>query len=269
MFNHCCIFNFNTAVQHEDFVKPNIHEDIVEHLGNASSGFLNGNDVKYCDLNILPPLPGGQMTQPDANVNNFINSGWFLDSHSTRLSHNFDYYNVLGSESTTLPCESILDSQFYISQGMGHVGSLHNTFGYFNHSPLVVSANVPNSSISANILDYVDFNKKFSGAPNFIAKLAPVASHINVQKFRELGQGFHDQQIFDLIQYGFPLDLDKPNFIPNSAVTNHGSALQFPAAVEKYLSEEINLGSILGPFEDPPFPGSSLQSTFDCSKRGG
>jgi hypothetical protein len=43
--------------------------------------------------------------------------------------------------------------------------------------------------------------------------------------------------ILDLIQYGFPLDLDKTSFIPNLAVTNHGSALQFPAAVDKYLSE--------------------------------
>jgi hypothetical protein len=72
--------------------------------------------------------------------------------------------------------------------------------------------------------------------------------------FRALGKGFHDQQIFDLIQYGFPLDLDKPNFIPNSVVSNHGSALQFLIEVDNYLMEEISLGSILGPFEDSRFP---------------
>jgi hypothetical protein len=101
-----------------------------------------------------------------------------------------------------------------------------------------------------------------------LAKLAPVASHINVHLFRQLGQGFHDQQIFDLIQYGFPLDLDKSNFIPNSAVVNHGSALNFPSEVDNYLSEEIKLGSILGPFEDSPFPDLHCSPLMTAPKDG-
>jgi hypothetical protein len=96
---------------------------------------------------------------------------------------------------------------------MGNFAHLHNSFGYFNSSTLFVSSNVSADFISANIEEHVNFNNNFSGEPNVLAKLAPVASHINVQLFRQLGQGFHDQQIFDLIQYGFPLDLDKPNFI--------------------------------------------------------
>jgi hypothetical protein len=79
-----------------------------------------------------------------------------------------------------------------------------------------------------------------------------VASHINIKLFGELLQGFHDPQILDLIQYGFPRDLDK--FILTLAVTNHGSAIHFPAQVNNYLSEEIQFGAILGPFSDPPFP---------------
>jgi hypothetical protein len=93
----------------------------------------------------------------------------------------------------------------------------------------------------------------FNGIPNFISKTVPLASHINIKLFGELLQGFYDTQIIDLIQYGFPLDLDKSSFIPNLAVTDHGSALQFPAAVDNYLSEEINFGAILGPFPDQPF----------------
>jgi hypothetical protein len=81
-----------------------------------------------------------------------------------------------------------------------------------------------------------------------------VASHINFKLLGELSQGFHDPQILDLIQYGFPLDLDKSSFLPNLAVTNHGSSLQFPAEVSTYFREEISFGSILGPFPDPPFP---------------
>jgi hypothetical protein len=65
--------------------------------------------------------------------------------------------------------------------------------------------------------------------------VAPVASHINFSLLGELSQGFHDTQILDLIQFGFPLDLDKSSFIPNSAVTNHGLALKFPPAVDTYF----------------------------------
>jgi hypothetical protein len=38
------------------------------------------------------------------------------------------------------------------------------------------------------------------------------------------------------------------------AVTNHGSAFQFPAEVDTYFHEEIHFGAILGPFPDAPFP---------------
>jgi hypothetical protein len=108
----------------------------------------------------------------------------------------------------------------------------HHSFGYSNHSPFIISSNILGFPISPTFSNYLAVQSLYNGSPNFISKIAPIASHINVDLFRELGQGFHDQQIFDLIKYGFPLDLDKSSFIPNSAVTNHGLALQFPAAVD-------------------------------------
>jgi hypothetical protein len=83
-----------------------------------------------------------------------------------------------------------------------------------------------------------------------------VASHISFSLLGELSHGFHDLQVLDLIQYSFPLDLDKSHFLSNSAITNHGSALQFPVAVNRLdtnLSSETQFGSMLGPFPDPPF----------------
>jgi hypothetical protein len=74
--------------------------------------------------------------------------------------------------------------------------------------------------------------------------VAPVASHINFKLLGELSQGFYDTQILDLNQYGFPLNLDKPSFLPNLAVTNHGSALQFPAEVDSYFREETHFGAM-------------------------
>jgi hypothetical protein len=101
-----------------------------------------------------------------------------------------------------------------------------------------------------------------------LSKIAPVASHLNIKLFGELLQGFHDTQILDLIQYGFPLDLDKSSFIPDLAVTNHGSALQFPAAVDNYFSEETSFGAMLGPFSDPPFRDLHCSPLMTAPKDG-
>jgi hypothetical protein len=90
-----------------------------------------------------------------------------------------------------------------------------------------------------------------------------VASHINFQLLGELYT-----QILDLIQYGFPLNLDKPSFLPNLAVTNHGSALQFPAEVDTYFREETHFGVMLGPFPDPPFPDLHCSPLMTAPKDG-
>jgi hypothetical protein len=143
---------------------------------------------------------------------------------------------------------------------------MHHSFGFINVAPLVISQNIPGPPLVPNFHNYLAIQNLYTGSPNFISKIAPIASRINVGLFRELCQGFHDQQIFDLIQFGFPLDLDKSTFFPNLAVTNHGSALQFPSEVQAYFSKEINLGSIFGPFPSPPLQGFSLQSSYDCSE---
>jgi hypothetical protein len=124
------------------------------------------------------------------------------------------------------------------------------------------------SPIFNNIHSYVSIQQYYTGIPNFICKLAPVASHINIKLLGELSQGFHDTQILDLIQYGFPLDLDKSSFIPNLAVTNHGSALQFPAEVDSYFREETHFGAMLGPFPDPPFPDLHCSPLMTAPKDG-
>jgi hypothetical protein len=118
-----------------------------------------------------------------------------------------------------------------------------------------MSSNISPISISPNFNSYYSIQHLYSGLPNFISKTAFIASHINVDLFRELGQGFHDQQIFDLIKYGFPLDLDKSSFLPNLAVTNHGSTTKFPIEVNNYFDEEIHLGSIFSPFTNPHLTG--------------
>jgi hypothetical protein len=75
-------------------------------------------------------------------------------------------------------------------------------------------------------------------------------------------------KILDVIQYGFPLELDKSSFLPNLAFTNHGSALQFPVEVDFYFREETHFGAILGLFLDPPFPDLHCSPLMTAPKDG-
>jgi hypothetical protein len=116
-----------------------------------------------------------------------------------------------------------------------YIAYIHATLGFLPSLSFPVHNNLVSNSITtiySNLSSYLAVQHHYNGLPNFISKLAPVASHTNINLLDELSQGFHDTKILDLIHYGFSLDLDKSSFLPNLAVTNHGSALQFPAEVE-------------------------------------
>jgi hypothetical protein len=162
----------------------------------------------------------------------------------------------------------------YIYIRSSFISFIHLNIGFIPLGPFVSGNFIALNSgegggfINSNISSYIQIQNKYTGIPNFLSKIAPVASHINIKLFGELLQGFHDTQILDLIQYGFPLDLEKSSFIPNLAVTNHGSAAQFPAAVDNYFSEETSFGAMLGPFSDPPFRDLHCSPLMTAPKDG-
>jgi hypothetical protein len=87
-----------------------------------------------------------------------------------------------------------------------------------------------------------------SDSKNYIAKIKPLNTHINVSRMRELAEGYYDTQALDLLEFGFPLDICMADFTPNTQVKNHPSASNFIDDVHKYIREEIEHGVILGPY---------------------
>ena len=71
-----------------------------------------------------------------------------------------------------------------------------------------------------------------SGCPNFLKCRIPVTSNLKIENWRSYLDNYWDQQIVDLLQYGFPLDFDRQC---------------------QYLQEELTHNAILGPFTEPPF----------------
>jgi hypothetical protein len=61
--------------------------------------------------------------------------------------------------------------------------------------------------------------------------------------FQSLAEGHVDTQMFELLKYGFPLDIGE-EFDPADSVMNHLSAVKFPEQVQKYIDDEMNYGAL-------------------------
>ena len=93
---------------------------------------------------------------------------------------------------------------------------------------------------------------KASGLPNFLGVRIPVATNLNIPTWRKYLCNYFDQQLVDLIEYGFPLDFDRTRKL-KITLQNHASVRNYPTHIDKYLEEELFHGAILGPLDDKPF----------------
>ena len=90
---------------------------------------------------------------------------------------------------------------------------------------------------------------KSSGLANFLSRHIPIRGTLKAEVWRSCW----DQQLADLIQYGFPLDLNRDQPL-QATMEKHASAISYTADVEEYLSTELSHKAIIGPFAEPPFP---------------
>ena len=122
---------------------------------------------------------------------------------------------------------------------------MYSTFGFslVYRSPVIWQA----------VQDLIEAHKliRDSGVPNFWGQRIPVSSDLNIPAWRKHLRDYFDQQLVDLIQYGFPLDFDR-NLDLISTFKNHASAVSFASHVDQYI-EEVQHGTLLGPLDDPPF----------------
>lgn len=98
--------------------------------------------------------------------------------------------------------------------------------------------------------DYCDIKK--AGLPNFLGARIPVSSGLNVHAWRSELSEYHDKEIVNYIEFGWPVGYhsDKP---PVTTYENHQSARSHQADVETFIATELEFGAILGPFTLPPF----------------
>ena len=76
---------------------------------------------------------------------------------------------------------------------------------------------------------------------------------LNLSSWWSLLTEYSDVVVCDYIEFGWPIGYDYHGVLPSSDFHNHRGALDFPSAVDSYLSKELALGSVCGPFADNPF----------------
>ena len=102
-----------------------------------------------------------------------------------------------------------------------------------------------------------------SGMINALGCKIKIPSPWNVQLFRELLVGYHDQGVVDFMEFGWPIDVcevEKQKVMP----VNQAGARNNLVKVKKYVEEELAHGTVIGPFKDNPLGGQARFSPLDA-----
>ena len=91
-----------------------------------------------------------------------------------------------------------------------------------------------------------------SGMKNYQKCRRPVKTKLNIPMWRQLLHGYHDVLLCDMLEFGFPLDV-QGDIPPTTDFRAHKGARDYPDHVNKYLKTETSLGRMAGPFPANPF----------------
>ena len=94
--------------------------------------------------------------------------------------------------------------------------------------------------------------------------------HWNVPLFKELLVGYHDQQLVQFIEFGWPITPEQlcKHQVSGLPHNQAGPGLNL-AKLNKYLSEEISRGSVIGPFKENPLGEEVPFLTLRCYSQEG
>lgn len=88
-----------------------------------------------------------------------------------------------------------------------------------------------------------------SGKYNFEGCRFPLQTHLNIDYFRFMLSDYHDKQLCDLLQFGFPIGYfgkAQKDSTSSHLVINHKGAKDFPLQMQKYLKKREITWSYFG-----------------------
>ena len=217
--------------------QPQLAETEHSFLGNKNkTGYFDG-DIKNAndlqDLNVMYENHGDVIDVMDTTILHQV-SDQNCSRNSTNDSSHVEY----------LPYDTVDTSE---SQTFGFIPK--GTLKLYDGDPGVCNS-IPDI-ISAHLLVKESGLIKATGKPNYLAAKIPVVSQLNIDKWSSHISEYWDVQLLDLLEYGFPLDVDRSTLL-SSTETNHTSALQNSHHVKSYIQEELSFQAMLGPFQAKP-----------------
>ena len=136
-----------------------------------------------------------------------------------------------------------------------HKACLMQNNGIFGYVPLTDLKIYAGPPVKWDIIPDIQAHNlvRESGVPIFFKCRIPVETNLNANIWRIYLKDYWDQQLPDLLQFGFPLDFHRGSII-TSSYANHTPADQFQEHVDAYINEELTHNVIYGPYHEPPFP---------------
>lgn len=88
--------------------------------------------------------------------------------------------------------------------------------------------------------------------PNFLGAKVTLESDLNLDKWDQELESYHDRQVCHFLRFGWPVgyEADSP---PVAVEENHQSGQQHLQHVRDFIQTELDLGALVGPFSKPPF----------------
>ena len=80
----------------------------------------------------------------------------------------------------------------------------------------------------------------------------PISSNFNSAKWRGYLQEYTDNLVLDSLEFGWPLNF-QGDFLPESTFRNHPSGIKHSPVLTDYVTKELSMQSIIGPFSCNPF----------------
>ena len=156
------------------------------------------------------------LSQTDIVTHLYCNSCIYFKITSEKIS-NLSEKNQYSSEKNH-------SSQYRIPGGVYQKWLTQSDFK-FGYVPLQAQM-MPMGSNQGTYTNPVDVHRKVkqTGLANFMAARIPVKSQLNIDKWKESLVGYWDQQLLQLIEYGFPLDFNRACRLRHKGV-NHNSAI--------------------------------------------
>ena len=221
---------------------------------------------KSPEANIMVPKPSRLTSSTSPNTTHVLHK---KPCKGKKLNDNCELELSVAVQSAhqTLKCEDIFQPElkqgkippYILSSKMNcvdYVKCSHKNgtqFGFIPLTPLRIYTGKQSSNQSIHNIVDLHHKVKASSCRNFMACRIPLQSQLNINNWRKYLVEYWDQQLVDLLDFGFPLDFDH-EYPLQPTETNHASAVAHAEHIDKYLQDEMKFGVIYCPFDSKPFP---------------